>query len=121
MGHEARWRAVAGMGSWRCLDLNVRSPQYIVKRMWAVKAGEMQQASLGEVTQLRPKLEMLGRSRGTAAEVDSEKRWSAAEQTINGITAKGARRSSMVVGIMWSKWILLRIAEQQLKEESDDP
>ncbi|KAK3236525.1 hypothetical protein CYMTET_53342, partial [Cymbomonas tetramitiformis] len=76
----------------KAIDLQERSPQYMLTRMQQLLEGN------------------------TGDDSDQHARWTAAERIIRGITAEGARNSSLATGVLW-KWVVLVLSESKVGEE----
>ncbi|KAK3269857.1 hypothetical protein CYMTET_21716, partial [Cymbomonas tetramitiformis] len=76
----------------KTIDLNMRSPMYIIKRMNNVK------------------------QQGRLQSENQDLRWAAAEKIVSDISHKDAKRSSLAAGILW-KWVLLVIAEHKIESK----
>jgi hypothetical protein len=92
----------------KALDLNMRSPHYIVRRMQAVKQGRCQPLSEKEKTLLFVLFGAKGSPQGVL-----ELRVQACEALMRDITYQYAKRGSMAAACIW-KWILLTLAESHI-------
>jgi hypothetical protein len=80
----------------RAIDLNMRSPAYIVARMQAFKRGD---------------------TPGGGGGGDVGRRLRAAEEIIGDVSYKEARQGSHAAAILW-KWVLLVLAERKVDADA---